>query len=337
MAMRKRKKVYRLRIDRIALIGFALITLILLVLRLALKTSGVAEGMPEIPEAAVISHQADPPEEVEPTEEPPPPVDEQFSAAALHSAYALLTRSPDGMPLLNKDGGTRMYPASMTKIMTALVVLESLGDLQEKITLPESIYPDLYSANASMAGFQPGEEVAAIDLLYGALLPSGAEASTGLAIRVAGTVEGFVEQMNQKAASLGMEGTHYANVTGLYDPAHYSTAADTVALLQYALQNGQFRDMFTCMRYSTGPTNLHPDGITVSSTLTYFAQDFTFPGGEILGGKTGYTEESGLCLASLARKNGVEYILVTSGAMGDGKTEAFHLMDAMTVYGEYLL
>ncbi|MFJ7735654.1 D-alanyl-D-alanine carboxypeptidase family protein [Lysinibacillus sp. NPDC097287] len=168
---------------------------------------------------------------------------------------------------MDKSSEEKIYPASLTKIMTVLVAIENIPDLKEKISLPKSIFTGLYGANASMAGFLPNEEIEAKDLLYGSMLPSGAEASIGLANFIAGSERGFVKLMNEKAQQLGMEDTHFKNATGLHHPDHYTSVKDISILLQYALTNSTFRDVYTAERYSISPTNLHPAGITFTSLM----------------------------------------------------------------------
>jgi len=190
----------------------------------------------------------------------------------------------------------------------------------------------LYSANASMAGFQPGEKVRAIDLLYGVMLRSGAEACIGLADHIAGSEQDFVTMMNQKAADLGMYNTHFENTTGLHNENHYTTVKDLAILLNYALQNETFREIFTASRHSTQPTNKLPEGITFYHIMFEKLNNQNIIGGEILGGKTGYTDEAGLCLASLAKVGHQEYILITAGAKGDIYSEQYNITDALAVY-----
>jgi D-alanyl-D-alanine carboxypeptidase (penicillin-binding protein 5/6) len=255
-----------------------------------------------------------------------------ISSDKLVSPHAILVRLKDHAILMQKNSEAKIYPASLTKIMTALVAIENLPDLQEKIKLPEPMFQELYKANASMAGFQPGEEVRAIDLLYGVMLPSGAECCIGLADRIAGSEQSFVKMMNQKAADLGMNNTQFENSTGLQSENHYTTVKDLSVLLSYALENDTFREIFTSSRHSTRSTNKHPDGITFYSTMFEELSDQNIPEGEILGGKTGYTEEAGLCLASLAKKDNQEYILITAGAQGNHESEQFNITDALAVY-----
>ncbi len=250
----------------------------------------------------------------------------------LHSPNAILIRLNDYTILMQKKSEEEIFPASLTKMMTAIVAIENLPNLQEQIILPSSMFQELYNADAAMAGFQPNEEVRAIDLLYGALLPSGAEGCIGLANQIAGSEQNFVKIMNQKAADLGMNNSHFDNATGLHSENHYTTVKDLAILLSYALQNDTFRKIFTSSCYTTQTTNKHPDGITFYSNMFEKLNDPSIIGGNILGGKTGYTDEAGLCLASLAKKGGKEYVLVTAGAKGNHKSEQYNITDALAVY-----
>lgn len=141
----------------------------------------------------------------------------------LNSPHAILLQADSGEVLAEKDADSTIYPASMTKMMTALLAIEANLDLDTPVTLPEEIFPALQAQNASLAGFQAGETATVWDLLYGAMLPSGAECCETLAREVSGSEEAFVARMNQKAAELGMTGTHFCNPTGLHDPEHVST------------------------------------------------------------------------------------------------------------------
>jgi D-alanyl-D-alanine carboxypeptidase (penicillin-binding protein 5/6) len=128
-----------------------------------------------------------------------------------------------------------------------------------------------------------------------------------------------------------MENTHFCDSTGLHNPDHYSTVSDMAVLLKYCLKNEAFREIIESSRHSTSGTNVHPDGITYYSTLFKNLSDTSVTGGQIMGGKTGYTDEAGLCLASFAEIEGREYILVTAGAPG-GSGSALHIQDAVTIY-----
>ena len=237
-----------------------------------------------------------------------------------------------GKPILRQNSDQQRYIASLTKMMTALLAIEANPDLDTPVTLPEEIFPALQAQNASLAGFQAGETATVRDLLYGAMLPSGAECCEALARQVSGSEEAFVDLMNRKAGELGMKHTHFANCTGLTSPEHYSSAADLAVLLQAALNNETFRTVFTTGQYTSSVTAQHPKGLYMASTLLSRLDGGEVTGGQILGGKTGYTDAAGLCLASLAVVNGKEYILVTLGAPGNHATEQTNIMDAVQVY-----
>lgn len=255
-----------------------------------------------------------------------------ISFDSLNSPYAILMRLNDQIILQQQNSEEEIYPASLTKMMTVIVAIENLSNLQEEIKLTHNTFVDLYVANAAMAGFQPGEKVSAIDLLYGIMLPSGAESCIALADRIAGSESNFVRMMNEKAKALGMSNTHFTNAIGLHNENHYTTVSDLAVLLNYALQNDTFREVFTSSHYSVQSTNKHPDGITFYSTLYEDLSNTSISNGEIIGGKTGYTKEAGQCLASLAKVGKHEYILITAGAKGDHYSEQYHITDALTIY-----
>ncbi len=267
------------------------------------------------------------------SEEAAPGSTAPISTDSLYSSHAILVCLDDRTTLMEKNSEAKIYPASLTKMMTVMVAIENLKDLQEEIKLKDSMFQKLYDANATTAGFQPGEKVRAISLLYGALLPSGAECCIGLADRIAGSEQAFVKMMNRKAADIGLYDTHFTNTTGLHEENHSTTVKDMAVLLCHALQNETFREIFTAVRYSTLPTNKHPDGITFYSTMFKRIKDIGSNSGKILGGKTGYTNKAGLCLASLGKEGDKEYILVTAGAKGNYQSEQqYNIIDAINVY-----
>lgn len=257
------------------------------------------------------------------------PVVKELDISGINSPYAVLMQVRGGRVIGEINGDQQMYPASMTKIMTTIVAIENLKDLDQEITLTNEMFEGLYEQDATQAGFQPGETVRAIDLLYGVMLPSGAECCIALADTISGSEADFVALMNEKAAKLGMSGTNFCDTTGLHDANHYSTAKDIAVLLKYALRNDTFRKIIESPYHSTSATNIHPDGITFYSTMFKNLSDTVVTDGQIMGGKTGYTGEAGHCLASFAEIDGTEYILVTGGASGTGIP---HINDALTVY-----
>lgn len=259
------------------------------------------------------------------------PVVKELDISGINSPYAVLMQAKGGKIMGESKSGERIYPASLTKMMTAIVAIEELSSLDTEITLTTEMFAGLYERDATQAGFQPDETVRASDLLYGVLLPSGAECCIALADHISGSEEAFVELMNKKAGKLGMENTHFRDTTGLHDPEHYSTVMDMAILLKYCMRNDDFREMIESARHSTPPTNIHPDGITYYSTMFKSLSDPAVTNGKILGGKTGFTNEAGLCLASYAEIGDREYIFVTAGAPGT-IGEPLHVQDAITIY-----
>jgi serine-type D-Ala-D-Ala carboxypeptidase (penicillin-binding protein 5/6) len=250
--------------------------------------------------------------------------------------------SADGTVIIDLDKDKIAFPASLTKIMTAIISIERVPDLSATVVMDADIFEITTAENASVTGFITGEEVTVLDLLYGTLLTSGADASLALARYVSatdtqpGSEETFVALMNQKAAELGLEHTSFANCTGLHDPKHYSTAYDMARIFAYALKNETFRKIITTTEYQSAPTNMHADGLPMSSTIVSSFKKAGLEMNPVLGGKTGYTPEARLCLASFItiEYKGVptDFILVTLGA-GDGTyTTEYNVMDAYEVF-----
>lgn len=258
--------------------------------------------------------------------------DEGLSLASLDSPYAILLDGSSGEVLASKRGEEKIFPASMVKMMTVLVAIENISDLDRTITMSYDYFDALYEQDASRAGFEPGEEAQIRDLLYGAMLPSGAECCMELARLAAGSETDFVDLMNEKAAELRLTQTHFTNCTGLHNDDEYSTPHEIATVLRAGLQNETFRDVITTHRYSVPPTSEHPDGFTFWSTMFKAMESETVTGGEIMGGKTGFTDEAGRCLASMAEIDGNEYILVTAGWAADPRTEMYNINDAFLGY-----
>ena len=155
----------------------------------------------------------------------------------IYSNNVILYNTKENKVVYEKNSKEKISIASLTKITTGIVAIENIKDLDEKITITNDDFKGLYEANAALAGFRVGEEVTYRDLLYGLMLPSGAEAARALERNVAGSEEAFIKLMNNKAKELKLENTHYANPTGLDDPNHYSTANDVLTVFKYALSN----------------------------------------------------------------------------------------------------
>lgn len=247
----------------------------------------------------------------------------------IHSNYAILYNLDNNTILYEKNSDNQTYIASLTKITTVFVALEHIDDVHAQVTLTEDVFEGLKEANASVAGFAVGDTVTYLDLLYGAMLPSGADATRALAINISGSEENFVALMNDKVTSLGLTHTHYVNTSGLDNDNHYSTVKDVAIILKEALQNETFKQIYTADKYTTSNKN-----ITMRSTISRYNDKFNMPVPYIVGAKTGFTDKAGYCLASLATKDNVHYLLVTAGSNHESK-QPLHIMDAKTLYEYY--
>lgn len=251
------------------------------------------------------------------------------NALEINSSNVILYNLNEDKIVLEQNSDEITSIASLTKIMTTIVAIENIDNLDETVTIKEKDFYGLY--DASLAGFEVGEEVTYKDLLYGTMLPSGAEATQALANNIAGSVSNFVELMNQKAKEIGMKNTHFVNTSGLDINNHYSTVYDVSLLLKYCLENETFKEIFEATSYKTSNGNL-----TLYSTFRYTAMKYGYKNDYILGAKTGYTDDAGKCLASIAydENNDILYMLITTGASID-TSDAYHIKDASNIYTYY--
>lgn len=257
---------------------------------------------------------------------------EKQEKTKVYSSNYLLMDLSDNQVLLEKNRHQKVPIASLTKIMTAYILLEEEQDLTKKILVDGAIIDQLTSEGASMAGFMREDEVSIRDIAYAILLPSGGEAAELAAKHVAGSEKNFVHLMNEYAHKMGLQETNFKNTTGLDVKGHYSSVSDISQLLKQALKNEHFYQIFTTLEYTTEPTLYEPNGYFLKSTLLRDGNQLALNNGKIVGGKTGYTQKAGLCLASVAEKNGTTYLLVTVGAKGDSFSEQYNVMDAVNIY-----
>ncbi|WMM32611.1 D-alanyl-D-alanine carboxypeptidase family protein [Shouchella clausii] len=230
------------------------------------------------------------------------------------SPYIFVMERETGRVVYEENAEAKVYPASLTKIMTTIVALEQIEDLSAIAPVDVDTYHEMVASNASMAGFFGREDVTYRDLLYGTMLTSGGEAANSLAVHVGGNVENFVQMMNDKAAELGLNGTHFTNPEGLHNEKQYTTASDMAKLLDYALNNSDFKTIFTTKMFQTTPTAEHPDGLLLQSTVLTFLHKKEQDRFDILGGKSGTTYEAGQCWATLGLVEDSEYISIVMGA-----------------------
>ena len=231
------------------------------------------------------------------------------------STYAILVDAKTGEIVASKDGSVRIYPASMTKILTVLVAAEHVTDLDDKFKIDISITDYAYSHDCSAVGFSCDETVTVRDLMYGTILPSGGDAALALAEYVAGSHDKFVDMMNDKLKELGLSDTaHFTNCVGIYDDDHYCTLSDMAMIMKAAVENDLAKEILKTHIYTTSHTPEHSEGIEISNWFLRRIEDKD-TGGEVICAKTGFVKESGCCGASYEiTDSGNYYICVTADA-----------------------
>lgn len=230
---------------------------------------------------------------------------------------AVLIDATTGTILAEKNADKKMYPASLTKIMTAILALE-MGELSDVIKVDDTTP---YEITGSHIALEPGEMLTLKDMLYALMLPSANDAALTIAKYYGKTEEDFVKLMNDKAKELGAYNTHFVNPHGLHDDNHYTTAADLALITKYAMQNETFREIVKTIKYEVKPTNKKSEPryftnlnkLICNSGYGKICVDGAYisPAYEYATGvKTGYTPEAGNTLVASAEKNGTELIAV---------------------------
>jgi len=248
------------------------------------------------------------------------------------SAHALLIYLDNSTIVAQRGVYDRINPASMTKILTLLVAAEHITDLEDTFTITRSITDYSYRNDCSAAGFDEGETVTVKDLMYGTILPSGADAAAGLAYYVSDSLEGFMELINEKISELGLSDTaHFTNCVGLYDENHYCTIYDMAIMLKAAVENDLCREVLSAHIYTTSSTEQHPEGIELSNWFLRRIEDKE-TNGEVVCAKTGFVAQSGNCAASYAVSgNGKHYICVTADTYSSWRC----IYDHVGIYQRY--
>ena len=236
------------------------------------------------------------------------------SASGIQSEYAVVTDADSGRIVAGKNQDAVINPASMTKIMTLLVACEHVTDLSAPVTISQDAIDIATVTGLSRVGFVAGETVTVADLLYGTILPSGADAAIMLGRYVAGSDDAFVALMNEKAAELGLTSTHFANCHGMTAEGHYTTCTEMAEILAAAEENETALKVLSTMTYTTTPTVQHPSGIEVENLFLSRMSSRSIPG-TLVGAKTGYTRAAMCCAAScFVSQSGKHYICVTAHA-----------------------
>ena len=249
---------------------------------------------------------------------------------------ALLIELNTNQILLEQDADRQVYPASLTKVMTCLLTLKH-GNLSDVVTVSETALENL-SIYGSTAGLQAGEQLTVEELLYCMMLSSANEACNVAAEYVAGSVDAFVDMMNEEAAALGCTGTHFANPHGLHDENHYTTARDLSLITLEALKNETFKTITSTVTHVVPATNLSEERTLTTTNLletpgTQYYYEYAS------GVKTGFTTPAGLCLISTADNGKLRLLSVLCGAEpviqdnGEQINENFTETKALFEYG----
>ena len=250
----------------------------------------------------------------------------------LYSRNVILKDIDTGAVLYSLSPDEKIYPASLTKIMTGLLAAELLpGD--KDYTITQEVMDLADSLGASTSGFSRGETTDKNGIIAGILMASGADCSFTAAIEIAGSEQAFVELMNKKAQELGLSNTHFVTCTGLHDDGHYTTVSDLEKLTEHAIRNELFAYFFGLETYAAKVLPEHQYTFNIVSTVFSGLGSFDLGKVEVMGGKTGYTRQAGLCLVTYSTYKGHRYVLVTAGNDGNTKTEKYHFIDAQTIYG----
>lgn len=247
------------------------------------------------------------------------PTAQAIADPRIQATAAILAEPDSGVILYEKDARERRFPASTTKIMTALIVLENCKDLEQKVEILESDFDGL-PYDASKAGFKAGEIVRILDLLYGLMLPSGNESANILARYVGGSVENFVQMMNDRALALGCQDTHFVNANGLHDDNHYTTAYDLYLITLQAMEHEVFADISSTAQKTLPATNLQGERKIYTTNMMIFNRSYDSYYRYCKGIKTGHTSQAGYCLVSAAERKNGELISVLLGCERGDRT-----------------
>ena len=235
-----------------------------------------------------------------------------------YSPACILIESSTGKIIYEKNAYEKLYPASTTKIMTAILTLENC----ELTDVATASYNSVYSipAGYTNANIQVGEELTIDQLLHVLLIPSANDAAVVLAEHIAGSVDNFANMMNEKAKELGCLNTHFVNPNGIHNEEHFSTAYDLSLMARYAMQNSIFRNIVSSTHYTLPATNKYSKADRVFNTTNELLREdnrdrvdnYYYPYAN--GIKTGYTDPAKNCLVSSAKRDGLEFIAVVLGA-----------------------
>lgn len=240
----------------------------------------------------------------------------------LHYKNAIVYDTTDKKILYELNSEEISSIASLTKIMTIITAIEKNNDPTKTITYNQNMKNNV-AWYASVAGFKVGDKLTFDDLLYAAMLPSGADATVALAITTSGSLDAFIIEMNSLAKKIGMNNTNFVNVHGLDEENHYSTAKDIQILLEYSLQNSKFKEVYTTKEYTLST------GKKIKSTVKKQSDKFNLDISKIIGSKTGFTGNAGLCISTIMNHKNHEIIFITLNAPTTSTSVPYNISDTL--------
>ncbi len=254
------------------------------------------------------------------------------AAPGVSAPRAILMDAKTGLVLYEKNAHEKAYPASTTKVMTAILALEN-GNMDDMVEVSWNAVNTI-SYDSSKAGLFEGEVFSFRDLVYSLMVCSANDAANVIAEHIAGDIPTFVEMMNRRAAELGAKNTHFVNTHGLHDGDHYTTAYDLAVLGRHALSLPHFSDIVQTRSYVLEPTDKYEEKRYLNSTNHLLNPQSAYYYANATGIKTGYTDNAKSCLVSAAESDGANYIAVVLGAENiDGQTMSFVDSRTLLSYG----
>ncbi len=253
----------------------------------------------------------------------------EYNAPQISAKSAVLIDASTGQVIYEKDMDTKKYPASTTKIMTAILAIENL-DITDTLTADEEAI-DSVPRDTSNIALDYGEEISVEDLLYATLLASANDSSNVLAIGVSGSTDEFAKLMTEKAKEFGAKNTNFANANGLHDENHYTSAYDLAQIMRHAIANETFCKIIGTVVYEAMPTNKQEE-VRVFANSHKMIKNTPYIYDGTIGGKTGWTTDAGHTLVTAAEKNGTRLIAVVMDS-GDSLDVKFEETATLFDYG----
>ncbi len=232
--------------------------------------------------------------------------------------------------LLGENNTDKIAIASITKVMTSIVAIENIGDINAEVVIDTSLIQGKVDPELVTAGIYNGQTLTYYDLFVGTLVSSSADCAVYLANVVFDSQDEFITKMNEKAKSIGMTNTSFSNVTGLDDENNYSTLDDVAKMMKYALENNTLKEIMSLKEYTMTDGN-----ITCYSTIEKLVQRQGITDSCIIGGKTGTTGDAGLCLASFSEDEGIGLICVVTGVSMYSQIP-YNIIDTQNIYEEVI-